>query len=63
MERMKISLIGLSEVRWIGTGSKDLKHHKFIYSGGSHHERGVGIVLQKKLENISRDLGVYWAGF
>ena len=44
MDRMKISLMGLSEVRWIGTGSKDLKYHKFIYSGGSHHERGVGVV-------------------
>ena len=57
MERLKINILGLSEVRWKGAGETTGKS-KFYYSGGEDHERGVGIILD---EEASKSVKGYWA--
>ena len=47
MERLKISIFGLSEVRWEGAGRIKSGKHNIIYSGGDKRERGVGIILNE----------------
>ena len=48
MERLKINILGLSEVRWKGAGETTSGKSKFYYSGGEEHERGVGIILDEE---------------
>ncbi|GFN86026.1 craniofacial development protein 2-like [Plakobranchus ocellatus] len=43
MERMKLNILGLAEVRWKGAGSMKLGSKSLIYSGGLRYERGVDI--------------------
>ena len=58
MKRMKIDILGLSEVRWPGVNKLNTDEGCFIYSGGSAAERGVGVMLTKK---ISASIIGYWA--
>ena len=58
MERSKINILGLSEVRWKGAGETTTGKSKFYYSGGEDHERGVGIILD---EGASKSVKGYWA--
>ena len=58
MERLKINILGLSEVRWKGAGETTTGKSKFYYSGGEEHERGVGIILD---EEASKSVKGYWA--
>ncbi|GFN81560.1 craniofacial development protein 2-like [Plakobranchus ocellatus] len=57
MERMKINILGLSEVRWQGAGVITSGNYKIFYSGGTTHERGVGIILDKE---IGKAVKGYW---
>ncbi|GFN83862.1 LOW QUALITY PROTEIN: endonuclease exonuclease phosphatase domain containing protein [Plakobranchus ocellatus] len=45
MERMKLNILGLAEVRWTKAGSMKLGSKTLIYSGGHTLERGVGILF------------------
>ncbi|GFO16449.1 craniofacial development protein 2-like [Plakobranchus ocellatus] len=45
MERMKLNILGLAEIRWTGAGSMKLGSKTLIYSGAHPHERGVGILF------------------
>ena len=47
MQSYKIELLGVSETRWTGSGSRKLlSGHHILYSGRAddHHSRGVGII-------------------
>ena len=57
MERLNISILGLSEVRWEGAGRRKLRKHNIIYSGGDKIERRVGIILN---EATSISIKGYW---
>ena len=57
MERLNISILGLSEVRWEGAGTIKSGKHNIIYSGGDRAERGVGIILN---EETSTPIKGYW---
>ena len=48
MEKLKINILGRSEVRWKGAGETTTGKIKFYYSGGEEHERGVGILLDEE---------------
>ena len=48
MERLKLNVLGISEVRWIGAGSFTTDNFIIIYSGGDQHEKEVGILLDKE---------------
>jgi len=54
MDRYNISLLGMSEVRWTGTGKQRLNSGEvMIWSGRSdniHHE-GVALLVSKKHAN------------
>ena len=43
--------VGLEEVRWTRAAVTKVGKKDFLYSGGSTHERGVGILFQESLEN------------
>ncbi|GFO01573.1 craniofacial development protein 2-like protein [Plakobranchus ocellatus] len=45
MERMKLNILGLAEVRWTGAGSMKLGSKTLIYFGGHTQERGAGILF------------------
>ena len=48
MKRLKINILGLSEVRWTSCGRLNEEGEEMIYSGGSKHENGVAILLDKE---------------
>ncbi|XP_042889575.1 craniofacial development protein 2-like [Penaeus japonicus] len=52
--RLKVDVMGLSEVRWEGT-DKDIT---FIYSDGETHQRGVGVMMTA---NAAKSIAGYWA--
>lgn len=58
MERLNIKILGISEVRWTGSGEMQYEKSKFIYSGGDRHERGVGLMLSGE---AAGSLKGYWA--
>ena len=57
MERMKLDILGLAEVRWKGADVITSDGYKMAYSGGDQHERGVGIMLTS---NIAKSLKGFW---
>ena len=57
MERMKLNILGLSEVRWVGKGKIKTGNKTMIYSGGETHERGVGILLD---ETVAKSIKGFW---
>ncbi|XP_042886502.1 craniofacial development protein 2-like [Penaeus japonicus] len=56
--RLKVDIMGLSEVRWEGTGIISDKDITFIYSGGETHQRGVGVMMTA---NAAKSIAGYWA--
>ena len=52
MDRMKLNILGLAEVRWKGAGSIKVGSKTLIYSGGDNHERGVGILLHQTTTKV-----------
>ncbi|KAL1447598.1 hypothetical protein WDU94_009869 [Cyamophila willieti] len=51
MERLKIQVLGVSEMRWPGSGHKDVDKHRIYYSGTTNNtsQYGVGMIIQKSL--------------
>lgn len=49
MTRMRLDVVGVSEVRWTGVGRCDGGGVEFVYSGGEEHQRGVGVMMTKKV--------------
>ncbi|GFO36193.1 craniofacial development protein 2-like [Plakobranchus ocellatus] len=58
MERMKLNILGLSEVRWKGAGKITSGGHEIIYSGGTESEKGVGIIVDQR---VTKAIKGYWA--
>ena len=58
MKQININILGLSEMRWTSAGQIASDRHLVIYSGGQHHERGVGFILD---EFCAKALKGYWA--
>ena len=44
----KVNIIGITEVRWHGTGDIWNDNYRVIYSGGQESQRGVAIMMDKK---------------
>ncbi|GFO38874.1 endonuclease-reverse transcriptase [Plakobranchus ocellatus] len=57
-ERMKLNILGLSEVRWKGAGKITSGGHEIIYSGGTESEKGTGIIVD---QTVSKAIKGYWA--
>ncbi|GFO43306.1 craniofacial development protein 2-like protein [Plakobranchus ocellatus] len=58
MKRMKLNILGLSEVRWKGAGKITSGGHEIIYSGGTESEKGVGIIVD---QTVTKAIKGYWA--
>lgn len=56
MDRYKIDMLGLSEVRWNGYGELKVGNYHIIYSGqeteSRDHQYGVAFILNKKIRDI-----------
>ena len=48
-ERMNLDAVGVSEVRWTGSGQTTSGGWTFYYSGGEAHRAGVGLLLRNEL--------------
>ena len=57
MRRMKLNILGLSEMRWKGAGRITSEEFTLLYSGGDYHHRGVGIVMNSE---CSKELKGFW---
>jgi len=57
MNRMRINCLGLCEVRWTENGQFRKKDKTIIQSGGHEHQRGVALILNKRL---SKYILGYW---
>ena len=44
----KVNIIGITEVRWHGTGDIWNDNYRVIYSRGQESQRGVAIMMDKK---------------
>ena len=51
MERLKVQVLGISETKRTKSGSFRTEDYTMYYSRGDDHERGVGILLSKTVEN------------
>uniref|UniRef100_A0A8D8ZLR6 Craniofacial development protein 2 n=1 Tax=Cacopsylla melanoneura TaxID=428564 RepID=A0A8D8ZLR6_9HEMI len=51
MTRLNLNFLGVSEMRWPGTGSVNIQDHQVFYSGTDNgkHEYGVGLILTKEI--------------
>ena len=54
---MRIDILGLSEMRWTGSGKIQKEEHTIMYSGGDNHTRGVGIMVNK---NTNKTVLGHW---
>lgn len=52
MKRLKISILGISEMRWPNYGKCSIDGHHIYYSGedSSNHWNGVGFIIDHKIE-------------
>ena len=57
MDRIGFNVLGLSETRWTGSNLCRSGNKTLIYSGGTKHERGVGILFN---ENTAKSLKGWW---
>ena len=48
MARLDIDIFGMCEIRWTGAGCFKTDDYFMYYSGGTFHERGVGILQNKE---------------
>ena len=58
MERLKVNVLGLSEIRWTGAGYFKTGNFIIFYSRGDQRERGISILLDKE---TSRCVKGFWA--
>ena len=49
MDKCKVNIIGLSEVRWLDKGEIVSGKYTMFYSGGTTCERGVAIIMENKI--------------
>ena len=49
MRGYQLDILGISEMRWTGSGKIESDGMTVYYSGGTRHERGVGIILNKPM--------------
>ncbi|XP_039291016.1 craniofacial development protein 2-like [Nilaparvata lugens] len=51
MTHMELSIMGVSEMRWPGSGSLNIQDHRVYYSGtdDGRHELGVGFIMTKEV--------------
>jgi len=54
---MRINCLGLCEVRWTENDQFRKNDKTIIYSGGHEHQRGVALILDKRL---SKSVLGYW---
>ena len=52
MQRLKLKVLGLSEMRWNGTGSFMKEGHTVLYSGNDKHSNGVGFIVDRSCSKI-----------
>jgi len=57
MDRMGLQCLGLCEVRWTQAGEFQKDQKRIFYSGGTQHQRGVGLILDK---HFSRSVLSFW---
>ena len=49
IKRLKIDILGISEVRWTGNGQCQREGGTLYYSGGDQHHKGVGVYVSKEI--------------
>ena len=58
MKRLDIDILGLCEVRLTGVGKISTNDYTFIYSCGSEHKNGVGIMMKNY---IDKSVSGFWS--
>ncbi|XP_060531543.1 uncharacterized protein LOC132705128 [Cylas formicarius] len=61
MDRLKISILGISETWWPGAGECNTENKRFYYSGNNDrdHRRGVGVIVTKEIAGSVTDFVPY----
>ena len=49
MKHYQLDILGISEMRWTDSGRIESDGMAIYYSGGTKHEKGVGIILTKEM--------------
>lgn len=58
MTRLQVSLLGISEVKWAGSGSSVIEDHHIYYSGGENSRTyyGVGFILTPEMNKYVKSV-------
>ncbi|XP_008481019.1 craniofacial development protein 2-like [Diaphorina citri] len=57
LQERKLDILGLSETKWKGKGTKEIRGgHHLYWSGGVNGRNGVGIILSDKMNEIVVDV-------
>ena len=56
MRRNRIDVLGVSEVRWRDGGELLSDEFRMVYSGGTEKERGVAIIMERKMAGRVMDI-------
>ena len=56
MKLNNIDILGLCEMRWKESGDFNSDGFRVIFSGGNESQRGVGIILTKKMGNRVKEV-------
>ena len=51
VERYGVDIVALQEMRWKGTGKKQMKNGTMYWSGGRKREEGTGFYIKKRLDS------------
>ena len=57
-KRMKVHIMGISEMRWKGVGKTICGDYTIIHSGGTKAMYGVGLIFDK---SVSKSISGFWA--
>lgn len=57
MDRLKIDILGISEMRWPNSGKCEIRDHTVHYSGikDGKHQHGVGVIVNKKISKFVKN--------
>src|SRR6516225_7306849 len=56
MERNRIDILGMSEMRWKGSGDFPSDEYRVVFSAGVVREKGVGIIMRKEMSKRVIDI-------